>query len=207
MPSADVRICFFGDSFTAGVGDASSRGWVGRVAERAAAIGCGFTAYNLGVRRETTAEIARRWRAEAGPRLQHGGSFGVVLATGVNDTAEENRHQRLSSTGTLEGLACIRAGAHDARWPLLVIAPALVADPAHNERIRALSQLMHQQCHAAGVDYIEVATRLEEDDQWLTEIEANDGAHPAERGYEQLTDIIWPGFRAWLDGVAQRPPV
>ncbi len=50
---ADLRVCFLGDSFVAGVGDPEHLGWVGRVAARTNRGGQPLTAYGLGVRRET----------------------------------------------------------------------------------------------------------------------------------------------------------
>ena len=63
------RVCFIGDSFVLGVGDPDGLGWSGRIAAAARRRGIDITAYNLGVRRETTADIARRWQAEVAPRL------------------------------------------------------------------------------------------------------------------------------------------
>src|SRR5918997_5203792 len=67
-PSADRRVFFVGDSFVAGIGDPQHRGWVGRLAERAHRIGAPITAYNLGVRRDTSDDILRRWADEVAVR-------------------------------------------------------------------------------------------------------------------------------------------
>src|SRR5690606_27298725 len=62
--SNDLRICFVGDSFVAGVGDPEALGWSGRLTVDAHAAGVAPTAYNLGVRRQTSTDIAGRWQAE-----------------------------------------------------------------------------------------------------------------------------------------------
>ncbi|WP_347059518.1 hypothetical protein ABC795_03530 [Blastococcus sp. HT6-30] len=49
MPPADLRVCFLGDSSTAGVGDDDGLGWVGRLAASARRYGTALTGYNLGV--------------------------------------------------------------------------------------------------------------------------------------------------------------
>ena len=59
-----MRICFIGDSFVNGTGDDACLGWAGRLCRDARAAGREVTYYNLGVRRNTSADIARRWRAE-----------------------------------------------------------------------------------------------------------------------------------------------
>lgn len=60
----DRRVLVFGDSFTAGVGDPTALGWVGRVAAAAFAAGEGMTFQPLGIRRDTTADVAARFGTE-----------------------------------------------------------------------------------------------------------------------------------------------
>ena len=72
QPAPDVRICFFGDSFTVGVGDPLGVGWVVPVVAAAGAAGHAVTAYNLGIRRDTSLDISRRWALEAAERLKDG---------------------------------------------------------------------------------------------------------------------------------------
>ena len=67
MPPSDVRLCVFEDSFTAGVGDRTGAGWVGRVATAAQDPCWILTVYSRGVRRDASVDIARRWFGEAAP--------------------------------------------------------------------------------------------------------------------------------------------
>ncbi|WP_330184237.1 hypothetical protein OHB26_11885 [Nocardia sp. NBC_01503] len=85
----DLRVCFLGESFVAGIGDRECLGWAGRLAVRAAA-GQPLSYYNLGVRRENSTELRGRWEAECTPRLPAGADCRVVISTGVNDTQLEN---------------------------------------------------------------------------------------------------------------------
>lgn len=55
-----VQLCFVGDSFVAGIGDETALGWTGRLTARQAATGNPVTAYNLGIRGNTSADIAAR---------------------------------------------------------------------------------------------------------------------------------------------------
>ena len=57
-----LRICFVGDSITQGTADKEYLGWPGRLCAGERARGHDLTCYNLGVRADTTADIARRWR-------------------------------------------------------------------------------------------------------------------------------------------------
>lgn len=61
MRDEDLRICFVGDSYVNGTSDPDCLGWAGRVAVVARRKGYNFTYYNLGVRRETSTDIAKRW--------------------------------------------------------------------------------------------------------------------------------------------------
>ena len=86
---SDHRVCFIGDSFVQGTGDPERLGWTGRVLRTPA--WREVTGYNLGVRRDTSADIARRWQAECAARLPYGiDSAGVVFHFGTNDTTVEN---------------------------------------------------------------------------------------------------------------------
>ena len=58
----DVGVCFIGSSMTAGYGDPKGLGWVGRVVSRTQHPDLDLTAYNLGVRGDTTAGVMSRWR-------------------------------------------------------------------------------------------------------------------------------------------------
>src|ERR1700734_2624968 len=86
---AATRVLFFGDSLVAGVGDPSGGGWVARVISACFHGGTPITAYNLGVRRETSAQVLARWRAEAEPRVPSGVHARVVVSFGANDTTIE----------------------------------------------------------------------------------------------------------------------
>ena len=80
-----LRICFFGDSFANGTGDDDCLGWVGRLCAAARRSGCDVTAYNLGIRRDTSGDIANRWQSEGAARLPDQYDGRLVFAFGTND--------------------------------------------------------------------------------------------------------------------------
>ncbi|MDH4149920.1 MAG: GDSL-type esterase/lipase family protein [Betaproteobacteria bacterium] len=90
MRPGDHRVCFVGDSFTHGTGDATTLGWTGRVAAAARNAGWNLTAYNLGIRRDTSADIAARWQAECDARFRVECSPYIVFSFGANDMTVEN---------------------------------------------------------------------------------------------------------------------
>ncbi len=200
---SDVRIAFAGDSFVAGLGDECALGWVGRIASRARQAGHDITSYNLGVRRETTAEVAARLAREAAPRLRDGDAFGLVLSTGVNDTALLGGRSRCTQDETVTALDAMLHTAADAGWSVLVVGPPLVADDDHNTRILQRSAVIAAACSRRGIPFVDTAGALAGDVHWAAEVTAGDGSHPGARGYERLAGVIWPPFAHWLRTVVR----
>lgn len=200
----DLRVCFFGDSFTAGVGDDEALGWVGRVVAQTKVDGVRLTGYNLGVRRQTGPEIARRIEGEAAPRLRDGDAFGVVFAFGVNDTALESGEQRVATVASRSALTAVADVCIARGWELLVVGPAPVADHAHNERISGLNAALAFDCASRQLPFVDVASPLSNDRTWLGEVASGDGAHPAGSGYATLARLIEPHFARWLRRISLR---
>src|SRR5690606_18564817 len=119
----DTRICFVGDSFVAGAGDRSALGWTGRLVADAHACGHPVTAYNLGVRGQTSTQIRARWLAESLPRFPDDVDARVVFSLGVNDTTIENGRTRVAAADSVANLTALLAEAADRGWPALVVAP------------------------------------------------------------------------------------
>lgn len=202
----DRRVLFFGDSHVAGVGDPAGMGWVGRVLAESFRLGLPLTGYNLGVRAETSEQVAARWRAEARPRLAATGVDGrVVLSFGANDTTMQDGGLRVPPARSCAALATILDEAADAQLPVLMVGPAPVDDPRQNERIRSLSTAFAGVCRAAGVVFVKVAEPLLASHAWMQEVAAGDGAHPAARGYDALAGVVIAGgWAEWLRGDCAR---
>ena len=200
-----VRICFLGDSLTNGTGDTGYLGWTGRVCATAAERGHDITHYNLGIRRETSAEIARRWLAEATPRLVPGphapAPFDgrLVFAFGNNDAVIDAGARRMSVEETLAAATEMLTSAKRL-YPTLCIGPAPSADPEHTTRVLALSDALGPCCAAIGVPYLAVAKYLSETPAWMDGVRNGDGAHPPAAGYVAFAKLVeaWPAWRAWL---------
>jgi acyl-CoA thioesterase-1 len=80
-----------------GVGDPHRLGWVGRLARLLDERGLHLTAYNLGVRSDTSADAPRRWHTEVQARLPTGIDRRVVFSFGVNDTTLLDEHPLFST--------------------------------------------------------------------------------------------------------------
>lgn len=192
----DVRVCFFGDSFVAGVGDSSGLGWVGRVTVAARGAGIRLTSYNLGVRRETSAQVVARVPVEAPPRLTGAEDARIVVSFGVNDATDEGEGPRASVE---EGVQSIRAAAEFiAPARLLMVGPPAVADDRQNVRIEERDRAFAREAVRLGIRYVPTFLASSEDSTWRHQLESGDGSHPDAEGYELLAGLIEPVLLEWL---------
>jgi acyl-CoA thioesterase I len=195
-----IRVCFFGDSFVNGTGDDTCLGWVGRACAASRHQGCDLTCYNLGIRRDTSADIRGRWQREAQARLppEHDGR--LVFSFGANDCC-------LNDAGTAERVACDEAMANAREilsqahaWrPTLMMGPLPVCDRAADARVAALSDAFASVCAAIGVPYLAVFDLAANSPVWRREVIVGDGAHPNAGGYSIISEAFqrWPPWCAW----------
>ncbi|MEL7977803.1 GDSL-type esterase/lipase family protein [Isoptericola sp. F-RaC21] len=197
MPTArDVRICFAGDSYVAGTGDPACLGWVGRVSAAAFAEGRRLTSYNLGVRGETSSQVAERLEAELAPRLSAGDERRLVLAFGVNDTVRVDGHVRQSLAQSARALH--RALDVAGRATTLVVGPPAVDDEAQNARLHGLGDAFAEVCADRGIPYVDTFDATATDATWRREVREGDGFHPGAAGYAALAAVVQRPFLASL---------
>jgi acyl-CoA thioesterase I len=202
----DLRLLCFGDSFVAGVGDPRGQGWVGRVVEAAHAAGRPLMAYGLGVRRETSVEVAVRWRFEAMPRLLAGADCRVVFAVGANDTTVEGGTVRVPPERSCMALDKMLDQVAALGLPGAVAGPPPAGDAEQQARVVALSDAFAAVCAAREVPFWPVAEPLLASRTWLEEAAAGDGAHPAAGGYDLLAQVLLDaGLLDWLQAPAVKP--
>lgn len=203
---ADRRLLFFGDSFVAGVGDPTGAGWVGRLVAASYAAGLPITAYDLGVRRETSVQVAARWRAEARPRLTPEADCRVVLCVGANDTSEDDEAGgvvRVEPERSEATLAAVLDEAAGLGLPAFVVGPPPLGTEAQQDRVEELSARFESVCVPRRVPFVAVAAALRSEGVWLAEAEAGDGWHPAAGGYSALAEVVRAG--GWIDWLRAAP--
>jgi len=176
------RALFFGDSFVAGVGDPTALGWVGRLVAASFARGVGLTAYNLGVRLDTSLDVRDRWLPEVERRLLAGPRSRLVFSFGANDTTTAGDGTRVSREQSTRALDAILRGAADHALTAFVVGPPPAGDDEQHARIRALSRDLAATCDTHHVPFIEVADRLGPGSAWMRQARGGDGAHPAAEG-------------------------
>ncbi len=204
---ATLRIAFLGDSMTNGTGDPTMLGWVGRICASAAARGHDVTAYNCGIRRNTSADIAARWHAEATARLPAEHPRALVFCFGVNDCVtgdgaapgEANGAPRVPPEATLAHARSMLTAAQTL-GPVLLVGPPPIDDAPTNARVAALCPQLATLAARLAIPYLPVLQPLLDDPHWIAEARAGDGAHPGARGYAAMAAMVdsWAAWRAWL---------
>ncbi|RAG87324.1 G-D-S-L family lipolytic protein [Streptacidiphilus pinicola] len=205
--SGDKRVCFIGDSFVQGLGDPEYRGWVGRVLQ---ATDAEFTAFNLGIRRNTSDDVLRRCWTEADARFLPGADNRLVVSFGSNDMVEEDGAPRVDADRCVANLATLLEQSASRAIAAFVVGPPPVADAgeAHLRRTLAVADAMAALCRAREVPFVPTTAALAADPVWTGEALAGDGAHPGRGGYQRLADLVlagpWPAWLAAPDRLAAR---
>lgn len=201
-----MRICFFGDSFVNGTGDDDGLGWVGRALAGACQRGCDVTGYNLGIRGDTSEDVAARWKREASLRLPAECDGRLVFSFGANDCATNpiDDRPRIERAQSLALAQAILEAAHSWR-PTLMVGPGIIAsDREATARICELSAEYARLCRRIGVPYLPLCELILAFPTWSNEALARDGAHPNRDGYRRVADAVsnWPAWRSWTDGLS-----
>ena len=207
-----LRICFVGDSLTAGTGDDRFLGWPGRVAAHENAAGHDVTLYNLGIRADTSEHLAQRWEAECKARLPGWVNGALIFGFGVNDSAVERGKGLRVPVERSIAVAQSMLTAAKAWLPTLWIGPAPVAADGvviapvpeiayefMNERLEPLNDAYAKLAGRLGVPYLDLFTALNDTPAWQPAVTGGDGVHPTAEGYLLMAEIIraWPAWRAW----------
>lgn len=186
----DVRVCFVGDSYIAGVGDSSCLGWVGRLTGHAHACGVPITAYNLGIRGDTSSDVAARLPGEVSRRSNPAAELRVVLAYGLNDVYLEYGRPRLGPTDSVAATSRSLTWLASAHIPAIFVGPAAVGDPAQDSRTATLDQLLAGCVASHGVTYVSLFGSLLDNPVWLDGVREGDGAHPGALGYQEYFEVV-----------------
>lgn len=200
QPAASLRICFFGDSFVNGTGDDACLGWVGRACAAARRRGIDLTSYNLGIRRDTSADVLARWQREAEARLppEHDGR--LVFSFGANDCCpgDDAGGVRVAHGTALANAEAILTTAFAWR-PTLMVGPLPICDAAVDARTSELSAAFSALCARLGVPYLDLFWHVAASEVWVREVRAGDGAHPNAGGYTIIAEAfdLWPPWRNW----------
>ncbi len=191
----DVGMVFIGGSLTAGYGDPKGLGWVGRVVARTQHPDLDLTAYNLGVRGDTSGDVVARWGAECHPRWKGRSERRLVLSVGTNDvlTGMTMARSRLNLANVLDEATNAGIGVF-----VVGLTPTLDADM--NRKIEALAEAQADVCSRRGITYVDCYRPLATHDQWMADLAASpDRAHPGQAGYGLIAWLVLHnGWNDWL---------
>lgn len=190
----DIGICFVGDDFVAGYGDPKALGWVSRVVGRTHTRDTDLTAYNLGVRGDSSAQVMQRWRSECPPRWAHRSERRLVIGVGAVDLTRglTTARSRLNLANVLDEAATSGIAA-------FVVGPTPCLDAETNARIKSLSVAQADVCARRGITFVDCFTPLRTHEQWQSDLGAGDGVHPGQAGYGLMAWLVLHhGWQDWL---------
>lgn len=197
----DVRVAVIGDSFVQGVRDPQRLGWVGRLP--LCAEGVDLTVYNLGIRRDTSEDVARRWVREVEVRLKDGHAYGACFSFGVNDTTAEGQSTRVPHDRSVAALTGIARSAANLGWSKLVVGPPPVADEVQNERIAQLDDAYSKVGEREGFTYVSIFRDLLANPVWMKQVAEEDGSHPSSAGYRSFSELVGREWSEWVLQLSQ----
>lgn len=191
----DVALVFLGSSLVAGVGDPKGQGWVTRVVGRTLHPDLELTAYNLGVRGDTSVDLLNRWTTEVPLRWVGRTERRVVISIGTDDVLggiSLARH-RLNLANLLDDAATTGVGS-------FVVSPPPTDDPDLNERLEVLVDAQADVCARRGVTFVDCFAPLKGHDQWRTDLAASRvPQHPGQAGYGLIAWLVLHhGWAPWL---------
>jgi lysophospholipase L1-like esterase len=194
-----MRICFLGDSFVSGAYDSECLGWAGRICAAARRRGHDISVYNLGIRGETSMQLAARWHNEASLRHNALQEVRLVFEFGMNDARDANGKLQLNEAEFLAAARQILAKA--SAWKtVLMIGPPPVNDDPRNSRVKSISEKLAGLCSELNVPYFDSHPALQTTGIWLRDIREVDGTHPSATGYAEWARLIenWSAWRNWV---------
>ncbi|GAA2733345.1 GDSL-type esterase/lipase family protein [Pedococcus aerophilus] len=191
----DVALVFLGASMVAGVGDPKGQGWVSRVVGRTHHPDLELTAYNLGVRGDTSGDLLNRWKDECAPRWSGRAEKRLVVSIGANDAATGvtlARH-RLNLANILDDAASAGIGT-------FVVSPPPSDDDELNSKIDVLVEAQADVCSRRGVPFVDCYRPLLGHEQWRTDLAASRVQHhPGQAGYGLIAWLVLHnGWYDWL---------
>jgi len=191
----DIALVFIGDAYVAGYGDPKGLGWIPRVVGRTVHPDVDITAYQLGVRDESSADVLARWRTECPPRWKGRTEKRLVVAVGHNDAVNgmSTARVRLNLANILDDAAASGVAA-------FAVGPPPTLDAGLNARLEIVVEAQADVCSRRGVPYVDCYRPLIGHEQWLSDLGATGSVYPGQAGYGLIAWLVLHGgWDHWLD--------
>ena len=126
-----------------------------------------ITAYNLGVRGDSSAEVLTRWRTECPPRWKGRSEKRLVVSVGTNDVVSgtTTARSRLNLANVVDDAAATGIAT-------FVVGPPPTLDPDFNRRLEVLVEAQADVCARRSVPFVDCFQPLADHDQWRSELSA-----------------------------------
>lgn len=210
---AKHSVCFIGDETLLGLRDPEGFGWPQRLTRAERDKGHAVITYGLGVEADTTADVARRWRAEAEARLAVLPASALVFCFGLNDQASGGDGVRVPLPETLYLAETVIAEAAAWRSCFWIGPPPVSAggvsvpgrqgkplfyDPV---RLRGLAQGFAAIAARCGVPFLNLCDALSGDARYAQALRGGNGIIPEGNGQALIAAAVgrWTPWRDWLD--------
>lgn len=188
----DLRLCVIGDELVAGSGDPRALGWLGRVLARTDMPNNAHV-FPLARPRETTAQLAARWEAEAYPRYVEDADNRLIVGVGSADV-----EAGLSTARTRLALANIVDVASQKNVSVLVVGPPPLRS-SDSRQLRAVSDAAREVCDRRSVRFIDTYSPLATHDSWHDDLVMSSVGLPSQAGYGLLAWIVLhSGWYEWM---------
>ncbi|MBN2751941.1 MAG: hypothetical protein JXQ84_04460 [Rhodospirillaceae bacterium] len=210
---AKHSVCFFGDETMLGLRDPEGFGWPQRLTRAERANGHALVPYGLGVECDTTADIGKRWRAEAESRIASLPASALVLCFGLNDQAADGDGVRVPLPETLYMAATLISEASSWRAVFWLGPPPVMPGGAScpgrqgqalfydSVRVRGLTQGFAAIAARCGVSFFDLCKALESNSRYTKALRDGNGVVPAGDGQAIIAELLgaWAPWRDWLD--------
>ncbi|MCK4588926.1 MAG: hypothetical protein KAT77_00660 [Nanoarchaeota archaeon] len=194
-------ILAFGASITFGRGDNAHGGWTGRLKEYFEAQDYYHCFYNLGIPRESTVGLLKRFETECRARIQikrPGDKFVILIAMGTNDSRLNNTSDNPQTEPKLFKKNILKLIKLSQKYTQHIVFIGLTpvdekrTQPYEetyffNERIEKYNDIIRDSCQKNKILFLNMFEKWKNLDPVKL---LGDGLHPNAQGYEKMYQII-----------------
>ncbi|NJM64826.1 MAG: G-D-S-L family lipolytic protein [Acaryochloris sp. RU_4_1] len=210
-----LKLVVLGDSLVYGYGDPEGGGWVDRLRRQWMSPEItGPILYNLGVRGDTVAQVARRLESEFRYRgeLRHQVPNCIILSVGVNDSARLGHRggRNFTPFSVFQAQVAELLDRAVQLCPVLFVGMVPVNEAAmpfletfyYNHADQQLyTEVTRLACHERQIPFLDIFTLWQHRDRaWCEQQLGADGLHPNSQGYQALLADIshWQPLQALM---------
>ena len=197
-----IGILCFGDSITFGRGEQPCLSWVGRLKDYFEPQDFWNCVYNLGIPGDTSADLLKRFDAEAKPRTKslRQDKYVMIVAIGINDSRwdgmPEDNKPRITKGEFDKNVKELIKKAKSYKTDLIFIGLTPIDESKtlpfeetsfKNEKIKSFNEIIKKDCEDNNVLFLDLFEKLNNED-WPSMLA--DGVHPNAKGYDRIYELV-----------------